>query len=61
MEVGLEEPKGLRNLGLEDEGRISYREQHTNRAAVTDSSHRSSRNSSRAMDSLSTLMIKWHS
>lgn len=28
---------------------------------MTDSSHRSKRNSSRAMDSLSTLMIRWHS
>lgn len=33
----------------------------TSRAAVGDSSHRSRRNSSRAMDSLSTLMMRWQS
>lgn len=33
----------------------------TNNAAVTDSSHRSNRNSSSAIDSLSTLMMRWHS
>jgi hypothetical protein len=33
----------------------------TNNAAVTDSSHRSSRNSSSAIDSLSTLIMRWHS
>lgn len=33
----------------------------TNNAAVTDSSHRSNKNSSRAIDSLSTLMMRWHS
>ena len=34
---------------------------HTKRAAMTDSSHKSSRNSSRATDSLSTVMTRWHS
>lgn len=36
-------------------------QRRTNNAAVTDSSHRSSRNSSSAIDSLSTLIIRWHS
>lgn len=33
----------------------------TSRAPETDSSQRSSRNSSSAMDSLLTLMMRWHS
>jgi len=33
----------------------------TKRAAVTDSSQRSSRNSSSAIDSLLTLIMMWHS
>lgn len=33
----------------------------TSSAAVTDSSHRSNKNSSNAIDSLSTLIIRWHS
>lgn len=43
----------LHRPGGEGEGR-------TRSAAVTDSSHKSRRNSSKAIDSLSTLMIRWH-
>lgn len=45
-----------RELGIDrDRGR------QTRSAAVTDSSQRSSKNSSRAIDSLSTLIMRWHS
>lgn len=37
---------------------LRYGVARTNKAAVTDSSHRSRRNSSRAMDSLSMLMTR---
>jgi hypothetical protein len=36
-------------------------EKHTSSAPFTDSSHRSRINSSRAIDSLSTLIMRWHS
>jgi hypothetical protein len=36
-------------------------ERYTSRAPLTDSSHKSIMNSSRAMDSLSSEMSRWHS
>jgi hypothetical protein len=61
VEVGLEEPEGLCEalaMAVEYVGGIGGR---TSNAAVTDSSHKSNKNSSNAIDSLSTLIIKWHS
>lgn len=57
VEVSLEQPKGLQSM-LARPRRGHAREQHTNSAAVTDSSHKSNRNSSKAIDSLSILIIR---
>lgn len=55
VEVRLEEPEGLRALAG---GRVDGDWRRTSRAPLTDSSHRSTMNSSRAIDSLSTLMSR---
>lgn len=60
MEVSLEEPKRLEQHSAICFYILNSAEARTSKAAVTDSSHRSSRNSSNAIDSLSTLIIRWH-
>lgn len=66
VEVGLKEPEGLERVSISSDMRRhpahrSFQCRHTKSAAVTDSSHKSNKNSSRAIDSLSTLIIRWHS
>jgi hypothetical protein len=61
MEVRLKKPECLEGASISScsvEGRFSM--EHTSKAPFTDSSHRSKINSSNAMDSLLTLIIKWH-
>lgn len=62
MDITLEEPVGLRRRlsAALLRNRNMTRHAQTSKAPVTDSSHRSNMNSSSAMDSLSTLMIRWH-
>lgn len=60
ISVGVETGLVLSSSGVMSSRPVGDR-LRTNNAAVTDSSHRSSRNSSRAIDSLSTLMMRWHS
>jgi hypothetical protein len=61
VQVRLEEPEGLEARVSRDRQRGRGRGGRTSSAPLTDSSQRSMMNSSRAMDSLSMLMSKWHS
>lgn len=63
VEICLEKPECLRSVVSSGMGRPARHGhgQRTSRAPLTDSSHRSIMNSSRAMDSLSMLMSRWHS
>lgn len=58
MEVCLEEPESLHWISSQP---CVQRAMPTRRAPFTDSSHKSIMNSSSAMDSLLTLMRRWHS
>lgn len=61
VEVGLEQPEclgeGVSGRARDDD---DDRTVHTSKAPLTDSSHKSTMNSSSAMDSLSMEMSRWH-
>ena len=61
VQVRLEEPEGLAAGVSRGRQRGRGRGGRTSSAPLTDSSQRSMMNSSRAMDSLSMLMSRWHS
>src|SRR5690242_16145524 len=58
VEVRLEEPEGLHNV-TNSHGRMSRSREPTRSAPLTDSSHKSMMNSSKAIDSLSMLIRRW--
>ena len=61
VQVCLEEPEGLWMRVSRPVYASTFLSKHTNSAPLTDSSHRSIMNSSRAIDSLSMLISRWHS
>ena len=61
VEVCLEEPEGLWMRVSRPVYASTFLSKHTNSAPLTDSSHKSIMNSSKAMDSLSIEMSRWHS